>query len=220
ATSVVLTSSANPSGPGQLVIFTATINGGSSISVPTGTVTFYDGATSLFTATVFYPGKATFPTTTLSTGSHSITAAFSGDTLFLPSTSPPLLQVVSASMKFYATALCRMVDTRGATGALGGPALDAGATRTFLLTGHCGVPSGARALALNVTVTGPTAAGDLKLFAGGSSAPVSTVINYGAGQTRANNAIAALGNSDSLSVKCDQASGTVQLILDVIGYFQ
>src|SRR5262249_53533571 len=164
-------------GPGQLVIFTATINTGSSVSTPTGTVTFYEGATALMTSTVFYPGRATFSTTSLSTGSHSITAAYSGDTLFLPSTSPPLVQVVSASMTFYTIAPCRLVDTRNANGPLGGPALSAKAQRTFILAGHCGVPSGARALSLNVTVTGPTAQGDLKIFAG-TTAPVSTTINY------------------------------------------
>src|SRR5262249_24441237 len=127
--------------------------------------------------------------------------------------------VVSASMSFYTIAPCRLVDTRNANGPLGGPALSAKAQRTFILAGHCGVPSGARALSLNVTVTGPTAQGDLKIFAG-TTAPVSTTINYRAGQTRANNAIASLGTSGSLTVLCDQPSGTVHLVLDVNGFFE
>jgi uncharacterized repeat protein (TIGR01451 family) len=218
--SVALTSSVNPSGPGQIVTFTATITTGASVSIPTGSVTFYDGVTTLVTSSVLYPGYARFSTSALATGSHSITAAYSGDTLVQPSTSPALVQVVSPSMSFYALAPCRVVDTRNANGPLGGPALVAGAQRTFTLAGQCGVPAGARAVSLNVTVAGPTAAGDLRLFAGGTTAPAATTINYRAGQTRANNAIPALGATGILAVLCDQASGSVHLILDVNGYFQ
>jgi hypothetical protein len=220
--SVVLTSSVNPSGPGQLVTFTATITTGASVSIPTGSVTFYDGVTTLVTSSVLYPGYARFSTSTLATGSHSITAAYSGDTLVQPSTSPALVQVVAVAsgMSFYALAPCRVVDTRNANGPLGGPALVAGAQRTFTLAGQCGVPAAARAVSLNVTVAGPTAAGDLRLFAGGTTAPVATTINYRAGQTRANNAIPAFGAGGTLAVLCDQLSGNVQLIVDVNGYFQ
>ncbi|MGH9369780.1 MAG: hypothetical protein ACRD3M_19180, partial [Thermoanaerobaculia bacterium] len=73
---------------------------------------------------------------------------------------------------------------------------------------------------VNVTVTQPSAAGDLRLFPSGAPLPLASTINYSGGQTRANNATATLGASGSLSVKCDQSSGTVQLILDVNGYFQ
>jgi hypothetical protein len=46
------------------------------------------------------------------------------------------------------------------------------------------------------------------------------VINYGTAQTRADNAIIALGASGGdVSVRCDQSSGTVQFILDVAVYF-
>jgi parallel beta-helix repeat protein len=124
------------------------------------------------------------------------------------------------SMSFFSTTPCRIVDTRNANGPLGGPALAAGAQRTFILTGHCGVPVSAKALSLNVTVTGATSAGDLRLFAGGASAPGTTTINYKASQMRANNAVASLGGSGNLAVQCDQANGTVQLILDVNGYLQ
>jgi parallel beta-helix repeat protein len=123
-------------------------------------------------------------------------------------------------MAFFTVTPCRLVDTRNAAGPRGGPALVAGAQRTFTLSGNCGVPPSARSLSVNVTMTSPTAPGALRLFAGGTSAPGTTTINYRAGQTRANNAIATLGGSGDLAVQCDQASGTVHLILDVNGYFQ
>jgi len=81
----------NPSQTGQQVTFTATI----SPSTATGTVTFYDGATSLGTGSLS-SGTATLATSTLTVGSHSITAAYGGDTDDAVSTSDPLTQVVQA----------------------------------------------------------------------------------------------------------------------------
>lgn len=123
-------------------------------------------------------------------------------------------------LSFYTLTPCRLVDTRNSVGPLGGPALAASAQRTFTLASQCGVPSTARALSVNVTVITPTAAGDLRLFPGGSASPLVSTINYRAGQTRANNAIAGLGAAGDLTVQCDQAAGTVHLVLDVNGYFQ
>ncbi|HZD95342.1 MAG TPA: Ig-like domain-containing protein, partial [Candidatus Sulfotelmatobacter sp.] len=50
---------------GQNVIFTATVNKGTGVNVPTGTVTFEEGATVLGTGSVDSTGKATFQTTSL-----------------------------------------------------------------------------------------------------------------------------------------------------------
>jgi hypothetical protein len=125
------------------------------------------------------------------------------------------------ALRFYTVPPCRLVDTRGAAGPLGGPALQPHADRQFALAGPCGVPVDAKALSLNLTVTGAAAAGDLRLYPGDSSAPSTSAINYGAGQTRANNAVAAVGQDGigSLTLRCDSA-GTVHLILDVNGYFK
>jgi predicted secreted protein len=90
ATTTALISSQNPSALGQSVTFTATVNGSS----PTGTVTFKDGATTLGTGTLNGSGQATFTTSALSLGTHSITAGYSGDANNAPSTSAPLSQVV------------------------------------------------------------------------------------------------------------------------------
>ena len=79
---------------------------------------------------------------------------------------------------------CRLVDTRNATGELGGPSLAGQGDRTFTLSGACAIPATAKALAVNVTVTGATAAGNLRIHPPGLIGPTST-INYVAGQTRA-----------------------------------
>ena len=93
ASAIALVSSANPSNYGQSVTFTATVTGPDI--TPTGTVTFYDGATSLGTGTVNASGVASFATAGLAGGSHSITAQYSGDTEYTAITSTVLTQVVN-----------------------------------------------------------------------------------------------------------------------------
>lgn len=74
--SAALTSSPNPSTPGQLVTFTATIT--SPTAKPTGPVAFAVGKTVLGTAQL-NGGKAKFTTSTLAVGSTKVTATFNGD---------------------------------------------------------------------------------------------------------------------------------------------
>ncbi len=94
ATSVSIASSANPSTAGQSVTFTAAV-GGSSAGTPTGTVAFKDGAVAL-ASTSLNGGSASVTTSTLSVGSHSITAVYSGDGNFTGSTSATLTQTVQS----------------------------------------------------------------------------------------------------------------------------
>ena len=121
---------------------------------------------------------------------------------------------------FYTLSPCRIVDTRNAAGPYGGPALTANSDRSFVAWGRCGIPSGADAIALNVTVTGATSGGDFRIYPGGTSLPMASTINYAAGRTRANNGAYRLGSAGDLVVHVDQASGSAHLILDVSGYFE
>jgi hypothetical protein len=83
--------------PSQAVTFTATVHAASGTATPTGTVAFKDGGTSLGTpVTLNGSGVASFTTSTLSSGSHTITAVYSGDSNFATSTSAPLIQQVGA----------------------------------------------------------------------------------------------------------------------------
>ena len=90
SSSTALTSSLNPSTYGTLVTFTATITTGA-----TGTVQFYDGQTALGSAVTISGNHATYTTTTLTGGTHSITAAYGGDVNYLGSTSSALTQTVN-----------------------------------------------------------------------------------------------------------------------------
>ena len=93
ATSTVLTSSVNPSTVGQPVTFTATVTSGGN-PVTTGTVDFTEGATTLADdVPVNASGQATFTTSTLTEGSHTITATYSGTPAF-ESSSGSVTQVV------------------------------------------------------------------------------------------------------------------------------
>ena len=77
-----LSSSANPSVYGQTVTFTATVSPVlPAVATPTGTVTFTDGGTTLATVAVI-SGQATYSTSTLIVGSHSIGATYNGDSQF------------------------------------------------------------------------------------------------------------------------------------------
>jgi glucose/arabinose dehydrogenase len=121
---------------------------------------------------------------------------------------------------FSTLAPCRLVDTRLADGPLGGPSLTAGSTRTFDARGACGIPPTARAIAANVTVTGPSGPGHLRLWAADELVPVSSTVNFAAGQTRAANAVVRLGATGSFSVFCGMPAGSVHLVVDVAGTFE
>lgn len=94
ATTTTITSSVNPSSWHQSVTFTAAVHGAFG-GVPTGTVTFKNGATTLGTGTLNASGVATFTSSALTVGVHSITVAYPGNTNFVASTSSPLAQTVT-----------------------------------------------------------------------------------------------------------------------------
>jgi hypothetical protein len=108
-TSVNLTSSGNPSmvngsviylsTVGQSVTFTATVTNSAGGINPTGTIFFYDGVNLLGSQAINASYMATYTTSTLTNGLHSITAQFvpSADTQLQSSTSAVLSQDVQAA---------------------------------------------------------------------------------------------------------------------------
>src|SRR3984885_14557227 len=79
ATTTTLTASPTTATAGTAINFTATGAESGGSSVPTGTVTFKDGGTTLGSMTLNGTGVAVFRTSTLAAGAHSITAAYGGD---------------------------------------------------------------------------------------------------------------------------------------------
>ena len=95
-TTTGLTSSRNPARHGQSITFTARVAATSpGAGTPGGTVTFKDGANTLSTVSLNNSGQATFATSTLSSGTHQITAVYGGSSNFLTSTSSVLVQTVN-----------------------------------------------------------------------------------------------------------------------------
>jgi Big-like domain-containing protein len=76
---------------GQTVTFTAIV--ASPTTMATGTMTFMDGSTILETG-ILSGGKTAYSTATLSTGSHNISAIYSGTPNIKGSTSATLVQNV------------------------------------------------------------------------------------------------------------------------------
>ncbi|MCX6033192.1 MAG: Ig-like domain repeat protein [Chloroflexi bacterium] len=99
-TATALTSAPNPSQLGESVTFTAAVTVlAPGAGDPSGTVTFKDGATVLGTATLS-GGVATFATSSLAVGSHTITAEYTGDGSFNGGVSPAVIQVVGTQTVF------------------------------------------------------------------------------------------------------------------------
>jgi predicted secreted protein len=92
-TTTTLTSSLNPSTHGTTVTFTAKVSAATG-PIPTGTVTFKNGSTSIGTGTLNSAGDATFATSALTVGTHSMTAVYGGSADDLTSTSSSLSQVI------------------------------------------------------------------------------------------------------------------------------
>jgi len=108
------------------------------------------------------------------------------------------------------------MDTRRDLGS--GPA---GPNRTVSLqiTGRGNVPSsGVSAVAVTITVTGPTAGGFITAYRSGVATPKVSTINFGTGQTKTNAATVQLGADGTIALH-NHSGGTTQLIADVRGYY-
>ena len=115
---------------------------------------------------------------------------------------------------------CRRHANRARHAGRGGRPWPPGQTRDFQVTGLCGVPTDALAVAANVTSVVPASPGYLTLFPPGTSSVTST-INFAAGRTRANSAtvVARARPARSPSSATPSAAGA-HVILDVVGLLQ
>jgi hypothetical protein len=112
ATTTTLSSAPDPSFFGQAVTFTATVTKTSDASaVTTGSVNFIEGGTCASPTTTLASGaalngggQATFSTSTLATGSHTVSACYSGATGFDPSSGSDTQMVNAATTAIVATA--------------------------------------------------------------------------------------------------------------------
>ncbi len=126
--------------------------------------------------------------------------------------------------QFYAITPCRVLDTRDSNPTLNqGGIVNVATNRSFTIQGRCGVPAGAKAATLNLTITQPTVAGFVSIYpAGPLPSPLISTINFNAGEPAlANGAIVPLAATtpDLGLVYGTSGGGTVQVVIDVTGYF-
>jgi len=123
----------------------------------------------------------------------------------------------SGGLAFYPVAPCRVVDTRGTAGPLGGPTMTTGSSRTFPVTqSACGVPATAQAYSLNMTVVPAGTLGWLTTWPTGQTQPLVSTLNSLLGKVLANAAIVPAGTGASINV---YVSNTTDVIVDINGYF-
>jgi hypothetical protein len=114
-TSTVVVSSLNPSFPEQPVTFTATVT--SPAGVPTGTVTFMDGATPLGTSALSGGTAAVSTVALIALGVHPIQAVYGGDANFVGSSSAVLNQTVQLPPPYTFTGFLSPMATAGTVAA-------------------------------------------------------------------------------------------------------
>ena len=234
ATLATITSSLNPSVVGQSVTFTATVTS-TTAGTPTGTVTFLDGGNPLG-APVALPasGKATFTTSSLAAGNHSIFCMYSGDATFAPATSSGIGQVVE-------TATSTVV-----TSSLNPSTVGAGVTFTATVTSTAGPVTGSVAFFDGATqISNPTslAAGSAtlatttltqgthsitaKYFGGGPFAPstspaLSQVVNAGGAAATTTTVASSVNPStagQTVTFTATATSGTAGTLTGTISFF-
>jgi hypothetical protein len=130
-----------------------------------------------------------------------------------------------ASVLVPAASPARICDTRpGNPSGLSGTALTQcegkepgpGADLPVQVAGLGGVPLGATAAVVNLTVTGATTASYLTAYPGGSSPPEASQLNWLAGDTVANLAVVGLGTSGQMVLF--NYAGYAQVVADVFGW--
>jgi len=164
------------------------------------------------TLTAVTPAHATGKVSVTVTNPDNSSATLTNGYFYAPP--PPLTS-------FYTLTPCRVLDTRNPNGPLGGPALGAAAQRTITAVGACGIPAGTVALAANVTIVNPAAAGNLASFPGNAFPLGTSAINFNAGRVRANNAILELATDGTGTFGLQNtAAGTTDVLVDVVGYFK
>jgi hypothetical protein len=190
---VSLISSASPALVQNAVTFSATVS--SAVGTPTGTVSFLDGTTALGSGTLI-GGGATFTTSTLSAGSHQITAVYSGDTNFVTLTSASLTENVQDFS----------LNIAGSPGASASQTVSPGGTATYALTLS---PIGSIfPAAVALTVSG--------LPAGASYTLTPTTIAAGAGATNVTLTIQVPANAASLEPRRGLSRGLAPITLGIL----
>ncbi|MGH3417876.1 MAG: TolB family protein, partial [Actinocrinis sp.] len=122
----------------------------------------------------------------------------------------------TADNAFTAVAPIRIMDTRTATGVRKGQIGPNGVVK-LQITGANGVPKNATAAVLNLTATQGSSGGYLTVYPDAMPRPVTSNLNFAAGETRPNLAVVPLGADGAVDVY--NLAGSVSALADLMGYF-
>jgi hypothetical protein len=154
-TTTTLSAAPTSATAGTAIKLTATVAEVGGTSVPTGTVTFKEGATALGSMTLNGTGIAVYTTSSLSVGAHSIAAAYGGDAANGSSTSTAASVTVTAAVAPTVT-----IGVAPASITLGQKATLTWSSANATSCTASGAWSGSEAASGTMSVT-PTAAGTL-----------------------------------------------------------
>jgi thermitase len=123
----------------------------------------------------------------------------------------------SNAQRFFPVSPCRVLDTRDANAALGGPILSGGQARPWPIpSSSCGLPAAATAYSLNATAVPTAGLGFLSMWPAGRAQPLVSTLNASDDRIVANAAIVAAGSSGAIATF---ATSQTHLVLDTNGYF-
>jgi len=148
--------------------------------------------------------------------------AVSGDGTAIPITGTEITATIkstggSSAVLFTPVFPCRIADTRDPSGTFGGPSVNGGTMRDFLIPDSaCGIPPSAAAYSLNVAVVPKHKLGFLTVWPAGQTRPTVATLNSTDGRIKSNAAIVAAGASGAISV---YTTDTTDVILDINGYW-
>jgi sugar lactone lactonase YvrE len=161
-TTTLVTATPNPGIAGQAVTLVATVKANTGTRVPTGTIAFTDGSTSLGSVRLAGNGTASIAVSGLTPGPHAIAAAYSGDSNDGPSASNNLaLEVNLATTAVAVTSSASPATVLNTV------------TFTATVTGNGGTPGGM------VVFSVDGAAGSPLALAGGKASLTSSALGVG-----------------------------------------
>ena len=185
-----------------------------------GYVTVYPcGAGRPTASNLNYSAGGTIPNAVLSqVGAGGAVCVFSSQTVHMVI---DVNGVFPPTTSYVAINPARVLDTRiGQTTVDGvqqgtGP-VAAGSVTPLKIVGRAGVPAGASAVVLNVTVTEPALDGYATVYPCGTEPPTASNLNYTVGLTIPNLVVAKIGTDGSV---CVFSQGATHLVADVLGFF-
>jgi uncharacterized protein YkwD len=148
------------------------------------------------------------------TASRNVNWSFTVDQAAVAGVTPPSVALATSTPTGFAPlAPARIVDTRLAQGA---SRLAAGSVTHIQVSGMQGVPTNAKAVLANVTVTAPDGSGFLTMWNCSATRPEVSTVNFAANETVANTATIPLDSNGQL---CAFSTASADLVVDVGGYY-